>query len=137
MAVTIPNRLPDWRHRFNAYLAATEGVPFRPGKHDCALFCAGGIKALTGFDPARGWRGYRTLAGGQKKLAKAGYANWWDMLENCEHTDPSKARVGDVVLAEGDGDFAGGLCLGLHIKVLGINGAALLPRSAIVRSFGI
>lgn len=50
-------RLSDWETRFAAYLADAH-VRVRAGKrHYCALFAAGAVKAVTGSDPSKPFRG--------------------------------------------------------------------------------
>ena len=69
-------RRADWRPRLTEYLARVAGARFRPGQHDCALFAAGAVEAMTGHDPAAEWRGtYRTLEEGRVVLAGQGYAD--------------------------------------------------------------
>ena len=38
-------RLPDWRGRLGAHLAAARARPFCYGTHDCATFAAGAVEA--------------------------------------------------------------------------------------------
>jgi len=68
-------RLPNWKKRLTAYLAEVVDRPFKPGQHDCALFVAGAVQAMTGDDLAKGWRGYRSLTAGRRALAKRGYSD--------------------------------------------------------------
>lgn len=42
------HRLPDWPERLAAYIAANRPLPFAWGTHDCALFAAGAVQAVTG-----------------------------------------------------------------------------------------
>lgn len=134
MGLDIPARLPGWRKALTAYLAQVDGVKFRPGKHDCALFCAGAVKAMTGFDGARGWRGYRTLNEGQKRLASDGFAEWWDMLADRE---TKEVRIGDVAVVKHDDALAGGICLGSQIAVVTPAGRGLVPYGQIIRGYRI
>ena len=45
-------RTPYWRSALAAYIAETMRKPFAWGLHDCALFAAGAVEAMTGNDPA-------------------------------------------------------------------------------------
>ena len=46
---------------------------FSWGGHDCALFCADRVLAVTGVDPARRWRGsYHSEAGARAVIEAAG-----------------------------------------------------------------
>jgi len=63
-------RHPNWRPALRDYVEDVARKPFRYGSHDCALFTAGAVKAMTGVDHARGWRSqYRSLAKGREMLA--------------------------------------------------------------------
>ena len=69
-------RLDDWHARLAAYVYEAGRTPFAYGAHDCALFAAGAVAAMTGTDLASDWRGrYRTLAGGLKAVKRAGHAD--------------------------------------------------------------
>lgn len=136
MGLNIPVRRPDWRKTLIDYLVEVDSAPFRPGKHDCALFCSGAVRAMTGHDCARGWRGYRTLKAGQKKLAENGIKDWWDMLDDraCE---ASQMRLGDIAVVEHEGALAGGVCLGANIAVVTPSGRGLVQLSCAVKGFHI
>ncbi len=103
-------RLSDWEERLHAYLDQVAALPFSWGKHDCLMFVAGAIKAVTGRDPARGHRGkYSGGAGALRYMARRG---WNDVaVALCAHLEecaPAFARRGDIVLF---GDIAG-VCMG-------------------------
>lgn len=63
----------DWPERLAQYLAACERQPFRWGRHDCARFAAGAVKAVTGVDilGASGLR-WRTRREAELLLAAGG-----------------------------------------------------------------
>jgi hypothetical protein len=50
-------RLRDWPSRFAALVAGARARPFAWGSHDCCLWAADAVQALTGRDPAAQWRG--------------------------------------------------------------------------------
>lgn len=136
MGLIIPDRLPDWRTRLTKYLAGVYGVKFRPGKMDCALFCAGGVEAMTGFDAARGWRGYRTLSEGRKRLSEEGFDEWWDMIAD-RKCEVSALRVGDLAVIPTGDDFAVGFCMGARINAVGPRGMGVLRLSDAVQGYRI
>ena len=54
-------RLKNWPSRFAALVASVRARPFEWGKHDCCLWAASAVLAITGRDPGAQWRaGYRT-----------------------------------------------------------------------------
>lgn len=120
-------RRADWQRRLREYLAERARTPFAWGRHDCALFTAGAVAAMTGTDPARGMRGYRTAAGGAKKLRAAGHA---DHVAAARALLPpaDRPRPGDVaVVALADGERALGIVQGTHVYVAAPVGWALVP----------
>lgn len=113
-------RLPNWRSAMSAYVDASRRRAFEPGGFDCALFFAGAVEAMTGLDPAAGFRGrYSTLAGGQRLLKKAGFANHVDMAsKSLREIHPSQAAIGDGAAFELDGGWSLGLVNGERVFVL-------------------
>lgn len=131
-------RLSDWQTRLTAYLAQTEKTAFRPGRHDCALFVAGAVAAMTGVDHARGWRGYRSLKSGQAKLAAAGYADHIALIASVlDECPPAFAQVGDLAVVDGDGGDAMGVVMGEVIAVLRPSGRGYVPLMAAKRVFRV
>ncbi len=57
MSMGAGRRREDWPERLAAVIAAARGRPFAWGRHDCCLFAAECVAAITGVDPAAGWRG--------------------------------------------------------------------------------
>jgi hypothetical protein len=53
-------RLPDWQPRLAALFAQRLAAPFEWGVHDCCLFAADAVLAVTGHDPAADLRGAYT-----------------------------------------------------------------------------
>lgn len=118
-------RAPDWQTRLSRYIRQRRNIPFEWGVNDCATFACDGIAAMTGVDPARSLKGYRTRRGADRALKKHGFADLKaaaDALAE-EHgfppVDPAYAQRGDLVLVETER----GQCLGL--VSLGIAGLAI------------
>jgi hypothetical protein len=119
-----------------AYAAEAGARPFRPGRHDCALFAAGWVKLATGQDLARGWRGtYRSLRRGQQLLEDAGYNDHVDFAAaHLPEIAPAFAQVGDIAVLD---DNAFGITAGEMIYCLKPQGLGLVPRSAMRRAFQV
>ena len=60
-------RFEDWPVRLAKYIEESRNKPFQWGEHDCAIFAAGAVKAITGIDPAAEYRG-------QSESARESYA---------------------------------------------------------------
>jgi len=140
LALTLAARRPDWRARLEEYLPRVASQPFRPGRHDCALFVAGAVEAMTGEDPAAAWRGaYRSLAAGRDALQAAGFPDHVALVASvCEEIPPALASVGDIAVLPGDGEGAAlGLVQGAAVYVLRPGGLALVNRLHIERAFRV
>jgi hypothetical protein len=119
-----------------AYAAEAGQKPFRPGRHDCALFAAGWVKIATGQDFARGWRStYRSLRRGQQLLEEAGFADHVDFAAaHLPEIAPAFAQVGDIAVLD---DNAFGIIAGEMIYCLKPQGLGLVPRGQMRRAFAV
>jgi hypothetical protein len=136
----ISAKLPDWRGRLRDYLAQVSGAQFRPGRHDCALFTAGAVHAMTGRDLAADWCGkYSTLAAGQAALVAAGYANHLALAAALfPAVAPPLAVAGDLAVLPSDiagGAGALGVVQGSAVYVLKPSGLAVVSRLHIEAAF--
>ena len=133
-------RLPDWRPRLSAYLVAVMRTPLDMGTHDCALFVAGAVQAMTGTDPARAWRGrYTTVQGGLKALLKDGRADHVAAVAALfDPVHPAFADLGDIAVIDVPGAIAAlGIFEGQHIAVLRDTGLGFVPREAATQAFRV
>ena len=118
------------------YAANAGQRPFRPGRHDCALFAAGWVKLASGQDPARGWRStYRSLRQGKQLLAEAGFADHVAFAAaHLPEIPPAFAQVGDLAVLD---DQAFGIVAGEMIYCLRPEGLGLVPRGQMRRAFKV
>lgn len=134
-------RLPDWHPRLASYLAQVMRRAFRPGSHDCVLFAAGAVEALTGVDLAAEFRGtYRTLAEGQEVLVARGFADHIALVESLfEPVAPALAQVGDLAVVPSDEDARGalGVFQGAGVYVLRPSGLAVVDRLTVREAFSV
>lgn len=128
-------RLPDWRPRLVAYLEGVRARPFAYGSHDCALFAAGAVEAMTGIDPAGDYRGrYDSLKAGLKLVR----GTHLDVLRrDFEAIPPAFAGVGDLALIGEVGFPAFGIFEGQHILVLREDGLGLMSRAAATAAYRV
>lgn len=132
-------RYPDWRARLTAWLHSVRHRPFAEGTHDCALFAAGAIQAMTGTDFAAPYRGkYSTTRGGIRVLRRAGFADHIALaaahLPPCALPDVCE---GDVVVIESTHGPALGVVQGAMVYVPGVRGTSLLSISEAQRAFKV
>lgn len=93
-------RVTDWPAQLDAAVEAARRRPFEWGTHDCALWAASVVQALTGVDHAAGLRGrYRSAAGALRLLAKRGGLAVLATRALGAPIDVRHAQRGDLVLA--------------------------------------
>jgi hypothetical protein len=121
-------RTEGWQGRLVAYLAQARRTVFQEGQHDCALFAAGAVAAMTGTDIAQGWRGrYRSTAGGMRVLRRMGFADHVALVAH--HFDEIavvQACPGDIAVVDGPDGAALGIVQGEFIYVLRPTGFGLV-----------
>lgn len=130
-------RQKGWQGRLAAFLASVARTPFSPGTHDCALFAAGAVEALTGVDLAADWRGrYHTLRGGVRVLRRAGYADHI-ALARSHFPATTTPRPGDLAVVSTPDGPALGVVQGLMIYAPAAIGWALVPLDAATEFFEV
>ena len=133
-------RRPDWRSCLTIHLDKVARDPFIYGTHDCALFAAGCVEAMTGVDLARRYRGiYATLKGGLKLLAVDGFDSHVAVVRaHFAEVPPSFAQVGDIMVLRVDaGIDALGIDLGERIAVLRTGELGMAPRAAAIAAYRV
>lgn len=127
-------RLPDWEARLNALIAERRKEPFRWGAHDCALFGADVVHALTGKDFGEPFRGkYSDAEGAALALRQYGAGTVLRTFDrHLKRVHPAQARRGDVVRL-GKSEIAPtgsiGVCIGGDALFVSDMGLERRPRS--------
>lgn len=136
-------RREDWPARLNALIEASLRRPFAWGAHDCCLFAAAAVQAMTGVDPAEDLRGtYKTPAGAARALKRyggvEGAAATFAGAHGFAEIPPLLAQRGDVVLlATPNGPALGVIDLRGHIAATGPEGLIFQPPTAALRAWRI
>lgn len=96
-------RLRGWEQALPAFTRAHMRTPHRWGAHDCALFAAGCVAAITSKDFAAEFRGkYDDEPSAMRLLDTLGCADVGDLASRyLPEIAPHEARRGDVVLIDG------------------------------------
>ncbi|RMF00828.1 MAG: hypothetical protein D6773_10910 [Alphaproteobacteria bacterium] len=113
--------------------------PFAWGRSDCAMF-ADCVKAMTGTDPLKGLRGYKTKGGALKKLKRAGYASVAALVEDkFEEIPVAMAGRGDLAYPADVADplMSPAVIDGANAFSKGPDGFIVVPRSAMARAFRV
>ncbi|MCO4316350.1 hypothetical protein M8997_004075 [Phyllobacterium sp. 21LDTY02-6] len=138
----MPERYSFWRPALAEYIDASMQKPFQWSEHDCALFAAGAVEAMTGEDFAAPYRGkYKSLKGGLGLLKRKGFANHAELAASLLEEIPiSLASVGDIaaVKVSTGGFYALGVVNGPRIYLcrpdsLGLGTADLLTAERAFR----
>lgn len=125
-----------WENRLSLYLGEAARKPFVEGHHDCALFAAGAVLAMTGVDLAADWRGrYNTTRGGLRVLRRAGYADHVALASAHFAERPAilSAVPGDLAAVETTDGQALGVVQGEMIYILRREGLGLVPLTLATR----
>lgn len=134
-------RIKDWPEALASEMARVQNMPFEWGKNDCCLFACNAVKAITGKDLARSFRGYKTRNeafdliksfGGIGKLAES-VAKKYSIPE----IDPLLARRGDVCLLDAGRGETLGICVGDTIVAPGDKGLVGFPLMQGLRAWRI
>ena len=140
-------RKMHWATRaYHRFLLSRADTPFRWGRHDCALFAADGIQAITGVDIASSFRGkYYDEASAMAVIASttggttvADAAAWCAKKHGlAELAYPLMAQRGDLCVFEDSGRLVAGLIHldGRHIVAAGEQGLRRIPITEIVRAW--
>lgn len=121
-------RCKGWELVLIRFVESRHNTPFVWGQHDCCLFAADAVQAITGIDHAEPFRGkYSTAAGAARMLAQyhgiIGYCN--SVLGSC--LPVTMARRGDAVAIETQSGTALGICLGVHSVFAAPDGLSYHP----------
>lgn len=129
----------DWPERLNEIVNHHLTAPFAWGVSDCGILFADVSKALTGFDPLKGMRRYRTKTGALKTLKRKGYASVAELVaDKFEEIPLSEAGRGDLGLPEViDNLTSPAVITGGQAVSKNENGRVIIPRSLIKRAFKV
>lgn len=125
-------RVRDWPERLDAAMRAHADAPFTWGAHDCCMFAADCVLAVTGIDPAADLRGeYADAAGAVRTLERVGGLEALCDARLVERVPVAAAYVGDVGIANtGDRD-ALVVCGGTLWHGAAAQGTAIVPPGAV------
>ena len=134
-------RLPDWPERLAALVEARRDARFAWGVHDCCLFAADAVEAMTGSDPAAAWRGsYNTEAGAEAIIGPLGLEGMAAAaLEaiGAGACDPAFAQRGDVVLVLVGNQPTMGVCTGDAVAAPGPDGLVFVGLGDVLRAWSV
>lgn len=133
-------RRESWRVDFFEAIERHRPHPFAWGTHDCAILTADCIEAVTGIDPAQGFRGHYSSRDETEALLRArGFDSPIAILASLfDEIHPAFATVGDVAIVPTRWGPATAPIAGSEIVVFSPGGPmGLAPMAEAVRAFRI
>lgn len=131
-------RYEDWPKRLEAAIEAARVRRFSWGQHDCMLFAASVVQALTGRDVAAQHRGQ--YKGSQTAAAyTARHGGMATMVTKVlgDPVRPIQARRGDVVMRCDERGPALGVCVGAQAAFAGLRGLILRPLDECIQAWPV
>lgn len=119
-----------WKEALHQCVAAEASRTFAYGEHDCALFAARCVAAVTGIDHAAAFGAYDS-AKAQQLLAEHNGVEGIATMILGEPAPPNHCRAGDVVVADLPLGPTLGICLGSNCAFAAARGLLYMPRSVI------
>jgi hypothetical protein len=131
----------NWPRLMNQAIESVLDKPFEWGKHDCCLFAAGVVEAMTGEDPMAEFRGkYHDQESALKALKKIGSGSLYHTMR-AKFGNPRRPRRGDVVYHTFDTGPTLGICVGANSVFVGEEGnhegLVILPTAEMKRGFWV
>jgi hypothetical protein len=132
-------RKSNWEAELADFISSRKETEFQWGTHDCALFAADAVLAITGDDPAPDFRGvYSDQAGARQALRDFGNGTLLKTYQiRFDEKAPAFARRGDLIW----NGFAIGVCYGEFAMFVGepdgVDGLIRLPRKEWKRAFHV
>lgn len=116
-------RLRDWQLRYAVLVRARMSAPMVWGQHDCCLWAADCVQAITGVDPAQQLRGlYSTERDARRLMAQLGGMAAIATAALGKPVFACMASVGDIVLVTQAQQTLLAVCNGGTLLVVGQDG---------------
>jgi uncharacterized protein DUF6950 len=139
------HRYDDWPSRLHSYLETRRYASFAYGSHDCCLFVADAIVAMTGIDLAASFRNtYQSGAGALRRIyAYSAFATVEDLVATIfrEHglpeIPPARAARGDTVLLPENGHILGLISLSGSVLAAAERGWLAYPAMLACRAWKV
>lgn len=117
---------------------------FAWGSNDCCLFVGDVLKAMTGLDPAKAFRGrYTTARGAYKELKSRGFSDVNDLANKMatilgfKKVDINFARTGDIVSVKIDGRISLGVVQREYGVFVGSSGYVYVNKTDVITAWAV
>ena len=131
-------RLTHWQIFYGQITEAYQHKPFKWGEHDCILWAANVVRALTGEDYGAEWRGtYDSALSAARLINELGGAEALVTRFLGEPIPVLMANVGDVLLLkQGDWDMLA-ICNGQTMLAPGEHGLAVHETASALKAWRV
>lgn len=130
----VTTRVPKWQIALSRAVKERMNKPFAWGTHDCCLFAAACVHAVTGKDPALDVRGtYHTAQDAAMILRDLGGLLHVAESRFGEEVPALMAQAGDVALVRFEGRDTLAICMGGHLLAPGAERLEYIPLSEALR----
>lgn len=132
-------RSPDWQLKFADATREAHSKRFKWGEHDCCLWVADCVLAITGKDFAVTWRGKYSDEQGAYELIKSGESltKMVSSVLGLEPVHPNFGNVGDVALVFTGGKEALAICNGSSVLIPSRTRMVSLPMTSVKKIWKI
>jgi hypothetical protein len=124
----ILTRNEGWERRMDDAIEWARSKPYVLGRHDCFVFASEVVRALTGCEVFKPYRGrYITKADAMRIIEQEGgtFTGFFTRVLGVDPCSPKRARRGDILECRDEvGEKHLGVCLGEQTAVLGEYGLA-------------
>lgn len=130
-------RLRDWPERLADLFKTREHEPFKWGTHDCCIFAADAVLAVTGYDPAADLRDtYSSATEAAKVLERFGGVAGVAIKRAGRVVSALAAQPGDIGLSRYEDDRPTLAVWGGNAwHVAGATGLVVVPTDAVLRAW--
>jgi hypothetical protein len=131
-------RVPDWEAVLSSLVSQRLREPFCWGRHDCSLWAADAVLAITGRDFAEGLRGvYHDARSAQRILVAAGGLSQIVTAALGEPIPPLFARPGDIGLVEVKQTQVLAVCNGSHWLAVAPDGLGVVDINKAIQAWKV
>lgn len=127
----------NWQLDFEKCVKENFYKPFKWGEHDCVLWAANCVLAITGFDPALEYRDEYSSPIGAARILKDNGGMEALVSEKFESVLPSFANIGDIVMILQNEQPMLAVCNGETSLAPGAEGLIALPTLSAVKAWRV
>lgn len=130
-------RLDDWRERLERTIESAKEKQGAFGIHDCMMFPANCVEAITGHNYAEQFGKYESAISAARLMHQYGGIQGLVTHALGEAIPPNWAQEGDVIMVHVGGRETGGICVGNNCILVDERGVFAVPRDRILKAWRV